>query len=299
MQGDLLLVKRVLREEERLFDEDRCLRVTERGDIFEQLMGEDDKGMHGSWNRFVSAMYGAGARYEEGMRTYRAGSLSYHRCLVRTRSLARACMSRPVLFDNDPTSAAGISVIPHDGEVRYYPALFRAEDGDAVLDALTRTIEWKQDRIRIYGKEHDVPRLTAWYGDEGVRYGYSGLRMSAKAWTDELLAVKTRVESVAGIRFNSVLLNLYRNGSDSMGWHADDEPELGEDPVIASVSFGASRTFKLRHRVDKTVCAVVLDHGSLLLMKGGTQHAWEHAVPKTKKVLQPRCNLTFRVVNVT
>lgn len=216
--------------------------------------------------------------------------------LYAPSSLMPCIMSLPLSFDTDTSPAQGTAVLPHDGEAVYYPALFTAAESDALLSALTRTIEWKQDRITLYGKEHDVPRLTAWYGDEGVRYGYSGLRMRAKAWTEELLAIKARIDVLAGVRFNSVLLNLYRDGSDSMGWHADDEPELGENPVIASVSFGASRTFKLRHVVDKTTCNVVLDHGSLLLMKGRTQHAWVHAVPKTKKVLQPRCNLTFRVV---
>ncbi len=154
---------------------------------------------------------------------------------------------------------------------------------------------WQARTARIMGRSIPVPRLTAWYGDR--RYGYSGIVHEPLPWTGSLLELKTIAEKFAGISFNSVLLNLYRNGRDSMSWHADDERSLGSDPVIASVSLGAERVFQLRHHDDPTQrLSLSLPHGSCLIMAGGIQAHWRHQLPKTAKPIGPRINLTFRSV---
>lgn len=184
-----------------------------------------------------------------------------------------------------------------DADVRFWPQFFDVAASDAYLRDLTTTIAWKQEAIKLYGKSVALPRLTAWYGDEGRVYSYSGITVHPLAWTPELLAVKSRVEAVSGVVFNSVLLNLYRNGADSVSWHSDDEPELGTNPIIASVSFGGERKFQFKHRQNPDLRAdVTLTHGSLLLMGGATQHFWKHQIPKMKQAVQPRINLTFRVI---
>ena len=168
---------------------------------------------------------------------------------------------------------------------------------DAFFDVLLRDTPWTQERIRIYGEEHDLPRLTAWFGDPGASYTYSGIRQEPHPWTPTLLAIRQLVEAFSAHRFNSVLLNLYRTGSDRVGWHADDEPEFGDRPVIASVSLGASRRFKVRQKSDpKKAIGLDLEHGSLLLMRGDLQRLCEHEVPRTAKVVGQRINLTFRYV---
>ena len=151
--------------------------------------------------------------------------------------------------------------------------------------------------MKFYGKAVNLPRLTAWYGEHDSDYSYSGISMKSHPWTPELLEIKSRIEEQAQIHFTSVLLNYYRDGNDHVGWHRDNEKVLRINPVIASVSFGASRTFKFRHIADKSlVRSVELTHGTYVLMKGETQHKWEHQVPKTKKVLTPRISLTFRIL---
>jgi alkylated DNA repair dioxygenase AlkB len=141
-----------------------------------------------------------------------------------------------------------------------------------------------------------VPRLSAWYGDAGAVYTYSGLRLEPLPWTPVLLEIKQATERLSGTRFNSVLLNLYRDGQDSMGWHSDDEPELGPEPVIASVSLGALRRFVFQHKKRRWRIALDLEPGSVLLMAGATQHHWRHALPKTRRPVAPRINLTFRTI---
>lgn len=184
-----------------------------------------------------------------------------------------------------------------DADVRFWPGFFDAATSDAYLRALTDNIVWKQEAISLYGKSINLPRLTAWYGDEGRVYSYSGITVHPLAWTADLLAIKSRVELAAGVMFNSVLLNMYRSGADSVSWHSDDEPELGTNPVIASVSFGGERVFQFKHKHDADLrAAVTLTHGSLLLMAGATQHYWKHQIPKTKKPVEPRINLTFRII---
>lgn len=171
------------------------------------------------------------------------------------------------------------------------------EESDRLFADLTSNIAWEQKPIQFMGKTVMQPRLTAWYGDEGKSYTYSGLTVHPMPWTPTLLTLKARVEAEAKITFNSVLLNRYRTGQDSVGWHSDDEPELGTNPVIASVSLGATRKFQFKHKTNPDLkLSIELTNGSLLLMRGATQHFWKHQIPKTTKVLGPRINLTFRVI---
>lgn len=168
---------------------------------------------------------------------------------------------------------------------------------DLFLEALTAKVRWKHEEIRLFGKMVKQPRLTAWYADPGKTYTYSGLTVTPEPWISELLEIKKEVEVAAHAGFNSVLLNFYRNERDSVSWHSDDEPELGENPVIGSVSFGAPRCFQLKHKKDnKLRSEILLTHGSLLLMKGPTQHHWLHQIPKKSKPCGPRINLTFRKI---
>ncbi|MEP0837574.1 MULTISPECIES: alpha-ketoglutarate-dependent dioxygenase AlkB [unclassified Coleofasciculus] len=184
-----------------------------------------------------------------------------------------------------------------DAEVTLYCNFFDKNESDKLYSQLYKEIHWRQEKIKLYGKELNIPRLTAWHGDSGKSYTYSKIPMSPEPWTPTLFLIKSRIESLAGISFNSVLLNLYRNGNDSVAWHSDDEPELGEEPVIGSVSFGGTRRFMFRHKVAKEQVEVELTHGSLLVMQGTTQQFWQHQIPKTSKRVEPRINLTFRVIH--
>ena len=184
-----------------------------------------------------------------------------------------------------------------DADICVYPELFSAQEADVLFDTLKNEIAWRQDKIKLYGKEHDVPRLTAWYGDADKSYAYSGITLQPIPWTPALLQIKKKIESVSDIKFNSVLLNLYRSGADSVSWHSDDEPELGENPVIGSVTLGQARPFQMKHKFIKgEKRSIILEHGSYLLMKGRTQHQWLHQIPKSKKLMDERINLTYRVV---
>lgn len=189
------------------------------------------------------------------------------------------------------------SLLPSDGEVLYFDSFFSQDISDAYFAALFTEIEWKQEPIILFGRSVLQPRLTAWVGDDGVSYRYSGITMHPAPWGPILQEIKEKVEKASEVKFTSALLNQYRDGSDSMGWHSDDERELGKNPVIASVSFGETRKFHLRHRRDKqNKVSIDLKHGSLLLMRGETQHHWMHAIPKTRAKLGPRINITFRVL---
>lgn len=185
-----------------------------------------------------------------------------------------------------------------DADVVFYQDIFQKDESDKIFEELIENIKWAQDKIKYYGKEVDLPRLTAWYGNRGTTYTYSHISMHPHAWTSTLLYMKNKIEKIARADFNSVLLNLYRNGKDGVSWHQDNEPELGSNPVIASVSFGETRRFQLKHRFKKDLPKVEVDltHGSLLIMKGGTQQFWQHQIPKTSKQIHPRINLTFRVI---
>jgi len=184
-----------------------------------------------------------------------------------------------------------------DAEVYFYDNFFIKNEADKYFSILTETIKWQQDHIKFYGKEVAIPRLQAWYGESDKPYTYSGIEMQPHPWTKELLEIKEKIEKEAKITFTSVLLNLYKTGKDSMSWHADDEKELGQNPVIGSISFGEERPFHFRHKKDKTIKEkILLTNGSLLLMSGETQHHWKHQIPKTTRAIQARINLTFRVI---
>jgi len=185
-----------------------------------------------------------------------------------------------------------------DADVVWYPQAFSPADSDRLFQDLREQTAWRQERFRIYGKEINQPRLTAWYGDEGAIYTYSSITNHPLPWTPALLEIKARCETIAQADFNSVLLNYYRHGQDSMGWHQDNEPELGPQPVIASVSLGATRRFQFRHkkRRDLALISIDLAHGSLLLMQGPTQEFWKHQIPKTTQPIGARINLTFRKI---
>lgn len=193
--------------------------------------------------------------------------------------------SEPVVFD-----------LP-DAEIIYFPNFYNQETADSIYLQLQQEILWQQDNIKVYGKVYPQPRLTALYGNEGLSYSYSNIKMQPHPWNSLLQQLKADVESCAQTNFSTVLLNQYRDGKDSNGWHADNEKELGINPIIASISFGAQRTFQLKHNSDKTLKkSIILEHGSLLLMKGTTQHFWKHQIPKTAKPINPRINLTFRLI---
>ncbi len=184
-----------------------------------------------------------------------------------------------------------------DADISYYPNFFDTDKADTIFKELLNKTPWQQDNIMVYGKNHLQPRLTALYGNEGKPYSYSNIKMQPHHWTLLLQKIKFHIESQATTNFTTVLLNLYRNGNDSNGWHADNEKELGHNPVIASVSFGAERVFQLKHNTDKSLKkSIILEHGSLLIMKGTTQHFWKHQIPKTTKKVGSRINLTFRII---
>ena len=184
-----------------------------------------------------------------------------------------------------------------DAEIIYYPQFFDKEQADIIFAELIEEIPWQQDEIRVYGQIHPQPRLTALFGNEGKSYSYSNITMHPHPWNLLLQKLKMEIENIAAVNFTTVLLNQYRDGKDSNGWHADNEKELGINPVIASLSFGAERTFQLKHNFEKDQKkSIILEHGSLLLMKGTTQHFWKHQIPKTAKPIGPRINATFRVI---
>jgi alkylated DNA repair dioxygenase AlkB len=190
-----------------------------------------------------------------------------------------------------------LNLAPFDGEVYLHQQFYGSHAADLLFSQLKTQVAWQEEDILIYGKWRKVPRLMAWYGDIRAYYQYSGVNHSPLAWTPELLAIKEKVAQYCAGDFNSVLLNLYRDGQDSMGCHADDEQELGEKPLIASLSLGDERVFKLYHKTRKTTLDIVLGHGDLLVMAGTLQQYWQHCVPKTKQLKTARINLTFRKVN--
>jgi len=184
-----------------------------------------------------------------------------------------------------------------NAEIAYYPNFFDAEKSKTLFKKLLNEIPWQQDDITVFGKTHPQPRLTALFGNEGKPYSYSNIVMQPNVWNPLLMLIKNEIEDVCQDTFTTVLLNLYRDGKDSNGWHADNEKELGRNPVIASVSFGAERSFHLKHNtIADAKLKITLENGSLLLMSGETQHFWKHQIPKTAKPIEPRINLTFRII---
>jgi len=195
--------------------------------------------------------------------------------------------------------AAGLEPVPMiDADVRLMRTFYRAPVTSEFLCRLMDETPWRQETITLWGKTHLQPRLSAWYGDAGSNYAYSGVVLHPLPWTDTLLSIKSDIEKLTSSRFNSVLINLYRNEQDSVGWHSDAEPELGSQPVIASLSLGEMRTFRMRHksRKEEKPIGIELHDGDLLLMKGVTQQFWQHAVAKERAPCGPRINLTFRTI---
>lgn len=187
------------------------------------------------------------------------------------------------------------NLLPFQGEVTFHPNFFSVNEADGFFQVLQDRLAWQQEPIWMFGKQVLQPRLTALYGDPKVPYGYSGIAMEASPFTEELELIKNRLQAFTQQEFTHVLCNYYRDGQDSMGWHRDNEPVLGKNPTIASLTFGATRSFQLRpYGKKEPKLNLELSHGSLLLMGGESQHFWEHQLPKTKKVLAPRINLTFR-----
>lgn len=184
-----------------------------------------------------------------------------------------------------------------DSDITYYPNFLDAKQADQLFKVFKNDIPWQQDDIKVFGKTYPQPRLTSLFGNNGKPYSYSNITMQPHEFTRELLEIKEQIEAQTNVIFTTCLLNLYRNGNDSNGWHADNEKELGERPIIASVTLGQERFFHLKHRTQKELKhKLLLENGSLLLMEGETQHKWLHQIAKTKKPVGERINLTFRVI---
>ena len=185
-----------------------------------------------------------------------------------------------------------------DAELEYFPNFINKEKADLLLEKLLKEVPWQQQNIKLFGKEIPQPRLTAFYAEQGISYTYSGLQLKPNSFSTEFWELKQKTQELSGFDFNTCLANLYRHGNDSMGWHADDEKVLGRKPVIASISLGGIRRFQFKHKTNKDLKeSIELQHGSLLIMKGSMQHFWKHQLPKTKKEVAPRINLTFRKIN--
>ena len=205
-----------------------------------------------------------------------------------------------------PSSTLFRDIAVVDGALRLYPRLFSIESSKRYFDDLKRGVDWNCEHITMFGRSLPLPRLTAWFGDPGMRYTYSGISAEPGGWTPTLLRIKARVEKVSASTFNSVLLNYYRDGRDSVSWHSDDEPELGRDPVIGSVSFGSERPFQLRQRANgdadrirepaRDILTLDLPNGSYLEMSAGMQRNWVHRLPKRPRLTGERINLTFRTI---
>lgn len=189
------------------------------------------------------------------------------------------------------------NILPKDGEVNYFGAIVSLEIADALFLKLRDEIAWENDEIILFGKRIVTKRKVAWYGNLPFEYMYSNVKKKAIVWNETLFELKSLVEDKTGCSYNSCLLNLYHSGSEGMAWHSDNEKELLENGAIASLSFGVERVFELKHKQDNIKVKVLLEHGSLLLMKGTTQKHWLHQLPKTQKVGTPRINLTFRTIN--
>ena len=188
------------------------------------------------------------------------------------------------------------NLLPNDGLVNYYGKMFEETQATNFFDTLLQNIVWKNDQAIIYGKRIVTKRKVAWYGDSNYDYTYSNTTKQALTWTKELLELKTIIEAKTGEQFNSCLLNLYHNGDEGMAWHCDAEKTLKKNGAIASLSFGAERKFCFKHKQSKEIVSIMLEHGSLLIMKDNTQTNWLHRLPPTKLITKPRINLTFRTI---
>lgn len=186
--------------------------------------------------------------------------------------------------------------LPKDGTVNYHGKILSQSQADVYFEKLLNTIEWKNDEAIIFGKKITTKRKVAWYGEKPYEYTYSNTTKYALPWTKELLELKTFIEKETGETFNSCLLNLYHSGTEGMAWHSDGEADLKQNGAIGSLSFGAERKFAFKHKQTKEKIALVLGHGSLLVMKDTTQSFWLHRLPPTKRITKPRVNLTFRTI---
>jgi len=191
-----------------------------------------------------------------------------------------------------------INILPYDGVVQYYGKVLNQQEALHYLDRLLNTIEWKNDEAVIFGKRIITKRKVAWYGDSNYTYTYSNTTKQAMQWTEELSALKQLTEKLTGATYNSCLLNLYHNGEEGVSWHSDDEKSLGKNCPIASFSFGAERKFSFKHKKANYNISILLESGSLLVMKEATQTNWLHSLPKSKKINGPRISLTFRTILV-
>ncbi len=196
------------------------------------------------------------------------------------------------LFTSDPTT----NLLPYDGTANYHGPILGHDEARRYYEALLADVPWKNDEAVIFGKRIVTARKVAWYGDSDYAYTYSGTTKRALIWNAELLEIKAIVERLSGAKFNSCLLNLYHDGSEGMAWHSDDEKSLGRNTTIASVSFGAARKFCFKHKRTLETASLILEDGSLLVMKDTTQTHWLHRLPKSKKITTPRINLTFRTI---
>jgi len=195
-----------------------------------------------------------------------------------------------------PLDSGTVELLPRDGSALLVPGFLAPDDADDLLDRCGASIPWESTSLVMFGREVAEPRLSAWIADIGVVYGYSGRDRRVHPWSPDLDRVRRLCEARTGSSFNGVLANLYRDGRDHMGWHADDESCLGVDPVIASVSLGAERRFDLRHRQTGETVSCLLPHGSLLVMSGRSQIAWKHRLPRSARLDNARLNLTFRLI---
>ena len=185
---------------------------------------------------------------------------------------------------------------PNDGTVYYYGKILNSKCASRIFDLLMKNILWKNDEVIIFGKRIITKRKAAWYGDSDYLYTYSNSTKQALPWTEELSWLRQIIEELIGTKFNSCLLNLYHDGNEGMGWHSDDEKSLGKNNTIASLSLGAERKFLFKHKQTKQIVSLLLEHGSLLVMKKATQSNWLHSLPKSKDVIDSRINLTFRTI---
>ncbi len=192
--------------------------------------------------------------------------------------------------------SSSFTIPMENGDVTYFPNWLSNKHARHLMDYFIERLQWEQPSLLLYGKLHKIPRLQAWYGDEGTQYEYSKNKMEPLPWEPRLYKLKQACEMSCQTKFNSVLANYYRNGQDSMGMHADDEPELGRQPIIASVSLGQPRRFNFKHKDTKESHKILLEHGSLLVMKGDTQQYWQHGINKSKTQHGARLNFTFRCV---
>ena len=198
------------------------------------------------------------------------------------------------LFNSEPPK--NINLLPQGGTVNYYGKIMLHEQANYFYNCLLETIEWKNDEAIIFGKHILTKRKVAWYGDKPFEYTYSNTTKQALPWTKELLELKALAEEKSGETFNSCLLNLYHNGDEGMAWHSDGETDLKKNGSIASISFGAERKFAFKHKQTKETVSLILENGSLLIMKDETQTNWLHRLPPTKLISKPRINLTFRTM---